>query len=115
MAAVMFVRHASLSADEYDRLIGWFHFDVDPPAGQILHVAAEVDGGIETCDLWMTPAAAESFVQHRLRPALRDLRIDEDFVYRIEPAHNVFVAEFDVLERIGAVSIPGLDPGAVIS
>ena len=110
----MFALHPSLTADEYDRLLGWFHFDIDPPAGQILHVAAEVDGGIETCDLWQTAAAAESFVVHRLLPALRDLGLDEDVEYRIEPMHNVFVPGFDMLERIGAVSIPGVEAGAAL-
>jgi hypothetical protein len=90
-----------------------FDFDVSPPAGEILHVAAEGANGIEICEVWQTREAAEGFVNDVLGPRLAALTGQQEVQYSIHPLHNLFAADLDTIERIGAVSLPGMVAGAI--
>jgi len=106
MAVVLFTRVPELTLDRYDRMLAELALDANPPAGMILHVTSEAVGSVNVCEIWQTAQAAESFVDHRLREALRNQGVQEPLSYRIEPLHNLFAPDLDMIGRIGASSLP---------
>ena len=63
-------------------------------------------GGINVCEVWQTREAAESFVERRLRDAVSAQGVTEPLSYRIEPLHNLFAPDMDMIGRIGSSSLP---------
>ncbi len=106
MAVALFMRIPELSIDRYDRMMVGLELDANPPAGVILHIATEAVGSVNVCEIWQTPQAAESFVEHRLQDALRSQGVKDPLSYRIEPLHNLFAPDLDMIDRIGSVSLP---------
>lgn len=106
MAVALFMRVPELSIERYDRLMVGLELDASPPIGSIVHIASEAAGAVNVCEVWQTAEAAQSFVENRLRDALKDIGVSERLSYRIEPLHNLFVADMEMVERIGAVSLP---------
>ena len=106
MAVSLSMRIPELSIDRYDRLMVGLELDANPPVGSILHIATESVGGINISEVWQTAESAESFVEQRLRDALKGVGVTDALSYRIEPLHNMFAANMDMIERIGAVSLP---------
>jgi len=113
VAVALFLR-LPMKPRAYDRLVASLEFDVSPPIGEIVHVAAEADDGIEVCEVWQTRDAAEGFLYGVLQPRLRELGINDPLEYAIFPLHNLFAPDLDTIERIGAVSLPGVSAGSVI-
>jgi len=112
MAVAMFMRYPGVTPGQYDQLMQAFHLDVDPPAGEMLHLAAEAgEDGIRVADIWRTKEAAEHFIEQRLRPALVALGIPHGLEYEILPLHNAYAPDLDGLERISALSLPGVSAG----
>lgn len=114
MAVVVFARYEGVSLRDYDVLMANFRLDASPPIGEIVHIAAEGSGYVEVCEVWQTEGAAESFIEERLRPALQDFRPNAEVDYRIAPLHNLYGADMETIERIGAVSLPAHVAGAVL-
>ena len=114
MAVAVFMHFPGLTRESYDRLMRDLGLDASPPAGEILHVAAQASEGINVCDLWQTKEAAESFVQQRLRPALLARGVDIQISIDVLPLRNVFAPDIDTIERIGAVSIPAQSAGTAL-
>jgi hypothetical protein len=114
VAVAVFMHFPGLTQAQYDELMSDLDLDADPASGEILHVAAEAPDGINVCDLWQTREAAESFVEQRLRPALYGRKVDVHLRIDVLPLRNVFAPDLDMIERIGAVSLPGHDPGAAL-
>ena len=112
MAVAMFLRLPVQTA-AYDRLLASLELDVSPPAGEILHFAAETAEGIDVCEIWQTHEAAESFLHSVLAPMLHGIGVHDPVEYSICPLHNLYAPDLDAIERIGAVSLPGADAGAV--
>ena len=110
----MRLRYPGMKPADYDRLMLAFHLDESPPVGEILHLAVERDEGVEAWDVWQTRQAAESFVEQRLRPALRELGIAIEPEFELVPLHNLYAPDLDMVERIGALSLPAFDAGAVL-
>ena len=106
MAVTLFMRIPELPMAGYDRLMLGLELDVNPPVGLILHVASEAAGAVNVCEVWQTAQAADSFVDQRLRDALKTVGVHEPLSYRLEPLHNMFAANMEMIERIGAVSLP---------
>ena len=106
MAVALFMRIPELSLDRYDRMMVGLGLDANPPAGAILHIATESVGAVNVCEVWQTPEAAESFVERRLRDAVKDQGVTDPLSYRIEPLHNLFAPDIHMIERLGAVSLP---------
>ena len=106
MAVSLSMRIPELSIDRYDRLMVGLELDANPPVGSILHIATESVGGINISEVWQTAESAESFVEQRLRDALKEVGVTDALSYRIEPLHNMFAPNMDMIERIGAVSLP---------
>jgi hypothetical protein len=113
MAVAMFFR-LPISTRAYDCLLASLELDVSPPPGEILHFAAETADGLDVCELWRTQGAAESFFYDVLEPALGQLGFDAPVEHVIYPLHNLYAADLDTIERIGAVSLPGVASGASI-
>ena len=80
--------------------------DASPAAGAILHIASEGVGSVNVCEVWQTREAAESFVERRLRDAVLAQGVKEPLSYRIEPLHNLFAPDMDMIGRIGSSSLP---------
>ena len=112
MAVAMFVHFPGLSSQRYDQLMARLDLDASPAAGAILHVAAEVEDGVNVVDLWQTKEAAHAFVEQRLQPALAELGIRADVHIEVSQLRNVFAPDLDTIGRIGAVSIPARAGGA---
>lgn len=108
----MFLR-LFIAPPAYDRLLATMELDVNPPAGEILHFAAETADGIDVCEIWQTREAAESFLHDVLEPTLHRLGIEEPVEHAICPLLNLYAPDLDTIERIGAVSLPGVAPGAI--
>ena len=106
MAVTLFMRIPELSLDRYDRMMLGLELDANPSVGSIVHIAAEGVGAINICEVWQTAQAAESFVEQRLREAVKHQGVNDPISYRIEPLHNLFVPDMDMIERIGSVSLP---------
>jgi hypothetical protein len=108
VAVTLFMRIPELDLERYDEAMGNLRLDSNPPAGMILHIASESVGSVNVLEVWQTAQAAESFVETRLRDALIPLRIKDPLSYRLEPLHNLYAADLDMIERIGATSMrPG--------
>jgi len=106
MAFVLYTRVPGLDLARYDQMMLELELDVSPPAGAILHIASESAGSVNVCEVWQTREAAESFVERRLREAVASQGVHEPLSYRIEPLHNLFAPDIDMIGRIGAVSLP---------
>ena len=116
MAVTLFMRIPELTVARYDALIVGLELDANPPPGLILHVATESVGSVNILEAWQTSQAAESFVENRLRDALLGHGVNEPLAYRIEPMHNLFAPDMDMIGRIGGVSVPaGLTRSALAS
>ena len=114
MAVAVFMHFPGLRREQYDRLLADLGLDANPPAGEILHVAADAPDGINVVDLWQTREAAESFIEHRLVPALRVRGFRVDLTVDVLPLRNVFAPDLETIERIGAVSLPARSAGTVL-
>ena len=106
MAVTLVMRVPELDLERYDGMMVSLGLDANPPAGMVLHVATEAVGAVNVVEVWQTQQAAEGFVETRLKPALAAQKLRDPLSYRIEPLHNLWAADFDVLERIGATSLP---------
>ena len=106
MAFVLFTRVPELDLARYDRMMLELDLDANPPAGAILHIASEAASSVNVCEVWQTREAAESFVERRLRDAVSALGVTEPLSYRLEPLHNLFAPDMDMIGRIGNSSLP---------
>jgi hypothetical protein len=106
VAVILFMRIPELTLDRYDGMMVGLGLDASPPAGLMFHVATESVGSVNVCEAWQTPQAAKSFVESRLRHALVHQGVKDPPSYQIEPLHNLFAPDIDMIERIGATSLP---------
>jgi hypothetical protein len=106
MAVVLSMRVPELTAERYDRMMVGLELDSNPPAGLIFHGASESVGAINIYECWQTEQAAESFVEKQLRDAVKAVGVRDPIAYRIDPLHNMYAADLDMITRIGSVSLP---------
>ncbi len=106
VAVILYMRIPELTLDRYDGMMVSLDLDANPPPGLILHAATEAVGSVNVCEAWQTPQAAESFVDNRLRDALVRQGVSDPLSYRLEPLHNLFAPDIDMIERIGLTSLP---------
>ena len=114
MAVAVSVRFPGLTSAKYDELIAALELDANPPAGLILHVAAEGEGEIVATELWRTEQTFRAFYDYRLRPALLMHAIDGQPSLEVHELHNLFATEMETIERMGAVSLPATYAGAAL-
>ena len=89
---------------EYAHHLRWG--DDNAPAGGVLHMATVTDEGVEVCEIWQTEQAFNGYLEQRLLPVVSELGIGGEPVVRIVPLHNLYAADPDMIDRIGAVSLP---------
>jgi hypothetical protein len=106
MAVAMLMHWPGLTPDQYDAVMTRLELDSNPAAGYILHVAAVTDDGLDTCDVWQTEQAFHGFLEHRLMPIVGELGLLGEPEIKIVPLHNLYTADPDMIDRIGAVSLP---------
>ena len=69
MAVAVIIRYPDLSPTIYDDAIASLDLDANPPAGAVLHVAAEAEGGLVVTEIWRTEQTFQAFYDYRLVPA----------------------------------------------
>jgi hypothetical protein len=106
MAVAMLMHWPAVTSDQYDAVMARLGLDANPAAGGVLHVAAVTDEGLDVCEVWQTEQAFNSFLEQRLLPAMSELGIAGEPDIRLVPLHNLYAADPDMIDRIGAVSLP---------
>ena len=114
MAVAVIIRYPNLSPTIYDDAIASLDLDANPPAGAVLHVAAEAEAEMVVTEIWRTEQTFQAFYDYRLVPALRAHGMDSRPQIEIAPLHNLFAVEMDTVERMGAVSLPATYAGAAL-
>ena len=71
-----------------------------------MHVATVIDEGVEVCDIWQTEQAFNGVLEQRLLPVVSELGIGGEPEVRVVPLHNLYAADPDMIDRIGAISLP---------
>ena len=112
MAVSVVAHFPELTTETYDEVIASLDLDANPPAGAILHVAGEADGSITTSEIWQTEQTFRSYLDYRLRPALRMHGVQREPVVEVAPLHNDYAPEIFTIERMGSVSLPAHAAGA---
>lgn len=107
MAVAMLMRWPGMTSDQYDAVMARLGLDANPAAGGVLHVAAVTDEGVEVCDVWQTEQALNSFLEQRMLPVVGELGITGEPEIKVVPLHNLYAADPDIIDRIGAMSLPG--------
>jgi hypothetical protein len=110
MAVAMFMRWSGLTPDQYDAVMVRLDLDVNPAAGFVLHLAATTEEGLQVCEVWQTEQAFHGFLEHRLMPAVGELGLTGQPEITIVPLHHLYAADPDMIDRIGAVSVPAAVP-----
>ena len=110
MAVAMFMHWPGLTSDQYDAVMARLELDSMPAAGYVLHVAAVSDDGLDACDVWQTEQAFHGFLEQRFMPAVAEIGLAGEPEIKVVPLHNLYDADPDMLDRIGAVSLPAAVP-----
>jgi hypothetical protein len=111
MAVAMFMSWPGVKSDQYDALMARLELDANPAAGGVFHIAALTDEGLEVCEVWQTEQAFYGFLTQRLLPIAGELEVEGEPEIRLIPLHNLYTMDPDMIDRIGAVSLPGAVAG----
>jgi|ERR671924_1383693 hypothetical protein len=106
MAVAMFMRWPGLTGDQYDTVMGRLELDANPPVGGVLHLATVNENGLRVTEVWQTEQAFHSFLEHRFMPVVAELGLTGQPEVEIFPLHNLYAADPDMIDRIGAISLP---------
>jgi hypothetical protein len=106
MAVAMFMQWPGVTPGEYEVLMARLGLDANPAAGSVLHLATLTDEGLEVCDVWQTEQAFQGFLERRLLPLADELDLPGAPEIKLVPLHNLYAADPDVIDRIGALSTP---------
>ena len=106
MAVAMFMHWPGVTSDQYDAVMARLELDANRAAGNVLHLAALTDEGLEVCDVWQTELAFHGFLEQRLLPVVHELEIEGEPEIRLIPLHNLYAGDPDMIDRIGAISLP---------
>jgi hypothetical protein len=106
MAVAMLMHWDGVRPDQYDSLMARLELDSNPAAGGILHLATFTDEGLQVYELWRTEGAFNGFLEHRLLPVAEELGLGPGPDYELVPLHHMYVADPDMIDRIGMMSVP---------
>jgi hypothetical protein len=98
-----------VTSEQYDALKTIISLDANPAAGGVLHLATLTEEGLEVCDVWQTEQAFRGFLEGRMLPIVRELGIAGEPEVKIVPLHNLYAGDPDMIDRIGAVSVPAAE------
>jgi hypothetical protein len=108
MAVAMFMRWSGVTTDQYDSIMSRLELDANPAAGEVLHVASLTDDGLEVCEVWQTEQAARCFLERRMLPVAQELGVGGEPEIRFMALRNLYAADPDMIDRIGAVALPAM-------
>ena len=108
MAVAMFMHWPGMTSDQYDSVMARLELDAKPAAGGVLHLAALTEEGLEVCEVWQTEQAVNGFLERRVLPVIRELGIEGEPEIKVVQLHNLYAADPDMIDRIGAVSLPAI-------
>ena len=106
MAVAMFMHWPGVTSDQYDAVMARLGLDANPAAGGVLHVAALTDEGLEVCEVWQTEQAFRGGGGGGMLPVMSELGIGGEPEIKLVPLHNLYAGDPDMIDRIGAVSLP---------
>lgn len=107
-------RFPDLTPEKYDEVVAALELDANPPAGAVLHVAAQDGSDMLVTEIWRTEQTFRAFYDYRLRPALRMHGVSSEPQAEIAPMHNLWGVEMETIERMGAVSLPATYAGTAL-
>ena len=102
MAVTLFMRIPELSPGRYDRMIAELELDASPPPGLILHVARKVSARSTCSRSGRRGRRRSASSKAGSGDALRRYGVEQPLAYRLEPLHNLFVPDDDMIALIGA-------------
>jgi hypothetical protein len=114
MAVAVFARYPNLTPEKYDEVISSLELDANPPAGAILHLVGVGESELIVSEIWRTEQTFRAFYDYRLRPALLMHGVASEPRLEVSVLHNLFAPEMEMVERMGAVSIPAHFAGAAL-
>lgn len=89
MAILAIVHSAAITREKYDALRPKVRWEIEHPAGAILHSCAfDQQGGMRVVDVWESAEQMDSFFKTRLGPALHELNLQPPQV-EIYPLYNL--------------------------
>ena len=106
MAVAMFMSWPGVTSDQYDAMMARLELDANPAAGGVFHLSALTDDGLEVCEVWQTEQAFHRFLTQRMLPIATELEMEGEPEIRLIPLHNMYAMDPDMVDRIGAVSLP---------
>ena len=106
MAVAMSMHWPGLTSDQYDAVMAKLGLDANPAGGCRPACATVTDDGIEVFDVWQTEQAFNGFLEQRLLPVVSELGITGEPSITIVPLHNLYAADPQMIDRIGAISLP---------
>jgi hypothetical protein len=106
MAVAMLMHWDGVSPNQYDALMARLGLDSNPAAGEILHLATFTDEGVQVYEVWRTEEAFRGFLEHRMLPIAHDLGFGPGPDYELVPLHHLYIADPDMVDRIGMMSVP---------
>lgn len=92
MAAVMTMRWAGVTPEQYDNVRSLVRWEEDTPAGAVMHVASFEDDALFVTDVWEAPEDFERFFNDRLAAAVKEAGIEGEPEFSFRPVHRRFVA-----------------------
>jgi hypothetical protein len=92
MAAVLSLRWAGVTPEQYDAMLTEVRWEAQVPDGLVLHVAWFEAGALHVTDVWNAEADFQRFFAERLAPAVPKVGLAGQPEVEFAPAHRRFVA-----------------------
>ena len=100
MATVMQMHWREATPEQYDRARAQVGWDRDVPDGAKLHVSGFGDDGLHVSDVWESEQAFNTFMEHRLAPAIQEIVIQGQPEVTFFPMHGVFAPALGANEQV---------------
>lgn len=91
MAAVLSLRWAGVTPEQYDAMLAEVRWEAQVPDGLVLHVAWFEAGALHVTDVWNAEGDFERFFAERLAPAVQKVGLPGQPEFHFAPAHRRFV------------------------
>ena len=69
----------------------------NPPAGLLIHVATEEEGGVHIVDVWNSQADYDAFAESRLNPAIASVAAAQGMEVPADGPQPTFADAFDLV------------------
>jgi hypothetical protein len=89
MAVVVFMEWEGVTVGQYEQARHLVKWDVEPPLGEMYHVAAFDVKGLRVTDVWESAEHCQSFIEDRLLPGMKQIGIGGEPKVEIYPTHII--------------------------